>query len=84
MSSTTSLDKLSLRQRAEIAAIDWSSMSKNEGLRLRALGIDEGVSIEKTHKGMFGGDDPVAVKVGRMMVALRKSHAVAISVIPAV
>tara|TARA_R110000772_G_scaffold133924_2_gene242366 strand:+ start:447 stop:713 length:267 start_codon:yes stop_codon:yes gene_type:complete len=75
------LDRLPMRQPAKISAIDWESMSENEGARLRALGIDEGVSVEKLHKGMFGFNDPIALKVGRMMIALRKSHASAISVV---
>lgn len=75
------LDCLSMRQRAEISSIDWDSMSENEGARLRALGLDEGVEVEKLHKGMFGFSDPIALKVGRMMIAVRKSHASAISVV---
>lgn len=75
------LDRLNMRQRAEISTIDWDSMSENEGARLRALGLDEGVSVEKLHKGMFGFNDPIALKVGRMMIAVRKSHASAISVV---
>ncbi|ATW04015.1 FeoA family protein [Sphingorhabdus sp. YGSMI21] len=82
MQTPTTLDQLSLRQNAEIVAIDWGAISDNEGRRLRALGIDEGVSIEKLHKGMFGLNDPIALKVGRMMIAIRKSHAQAISVQP--
>lgn len=79
-STQTTLDRLSMRQSAEISAIDWHSMSETEGRRLRALGLDEGVAVEKLHKGMFGFNDPIALKVGRMMVAVRKSHAMAISV----
>ncbi|MEH6757881.1 MAG: FeoA family protein [Parasphingorhabdus sp.] len=75
------LDRLSMHQPAEILSVDWESMSENEGARLRALGIDEGVSVEKLHKGMFGFNDPIALKVGRMMIAIRKSHASAISVV---
>ncbi|WP_422342598.1 FeoA family protein [Parasphingorhabdus sp.] len=75
------LDRLAMRQRAEISAIDWAAMSENEGARLRALGLDEGVAVEKLHKGMFGFNDPIALKVGRMMIAIRKSHASAISVV---
>ncbi|MEW4467587.1 FeoA family protein [Parasphingorhabdus sp. JC815] len=75
------LDQLSMRQRASISAIDWDSMSELEGGRLRALGLDEGVEVEKVHKGMFGLSDPIALKVGRMMIAIRKSHASAISVV---
>ncbi len=75
------LDRLAMRQRAEISSIDWTAMSDNEGARLRALGLDEGVSVEKLHKGMFGFNDPIALRIGRMMIAIRKSHASAISVV---
>ncbi len=80
MPIATTLDQLSLKQNAEIVAIDWAAISDSEGRRLRALGIDEGVPVEKLHKGMFGLNDPIALKVGRMMIAVRKSHAQAISV----
>ena len=80
MSTPMTLDQLSLRQNAEIVSIDWATISDSEGRRLRALGIDEGISVEKMHKGMFGLNDPIALKVGRMMIAVRKSHAQAISV----
>ncbi|WP_339826631.1 FeoA family protein [uncultured Parasphingorhabdus sp.] len=80
MQTPTTLDQLSLKQNAEIVAIDWAAISESEGRRLRALGIDEGISVEKLHKGMFGLNDPIALKVGRMMIAVRKSHAQAISV----
>lgn len=79
--TTITLDRLSLRQVAEIRSVDWQAMSENEGRRLRALGLDEGVSVEKLHKGVFGFNDPIALKVGRMMIAVRKSHAMAISVV---
>ena len=80
MSIATTLDQLSLKQNAEIVAIDWAAISESEGRRLRALGIDEGIAVEKLHKGMFGLNDTIALKVGRMMIAVRKSHAQAISV----
>jgi ferrous iron transport protein A len=80
MPIATTLDQLSLKQSAEIVAIDWAAISDSEGRRLRALGIDEGIAVEKLHKGMFGLNDPIALKVGRMMIAVRKSHAQAISV----
>jgi ferrous iron transport protein A len=82
MSQSTTLDLLSIKQSAEVVAIDWAAISDNEGRRLRALGIDEGVSVEKLYKGMFGVNDPIALKVGRMMIAVRRSHARAISVRP--
>lgn len=82
MQTPTTVDQLSLKQSAEIVAIDWTAISETEGRRLRALGIDEGVAVEKLHKGMFGLNDPIALRVGRMMIAVRKSHAQAISVQP--
>ena len=78
--TATTLDYLKLNERAEITAIDWAAMSDAEGARLRALGLDEGVSVQKLHKGMFGSNDPIALKVGRMKIAVRKSHAMAISI----
>lgn len=82
MPQSTTLDLLSLKQCAEVVAIDWAAISENEGRRLRALGIEEGVLVEKLYKGMFGVNDPIALKVGRMMIAVRRSHARAISVCP--
>lgn len=75
------LDQLSMQQSAIITAINWTAMSENEGARIRDLGLDEGVEVTKLYKGMFGFEDPIALKVGRMMIAIRKSHASAISVI---
>jgi len=82
MLTPTTLDQLALRQNAEVVSIDWTAISENEGRRLRALGVDEGVAVEKLYKGMFGLSDPIALKVGRMTIAVRKSHAEAISVQP--
>lgn len=65
---------------AVVTAVNWSTMSDAEGARLRALGLEEGVSVERLHKGMFGLNDPLALKVGRMKIAVRKSHASAITV----
>jgi len=80
MTSVQTLDQLKIRETAEVKAIDWRAMSDAEGARLRALGLDEGVAVEKLHKGMFGSNDPIALKVGRMMIAVRKSHAMAITI----
>ena len=76
------LDQLPRNQSAHIDAIDWSVLSESEGQRLRALGIDEGAVIATAHRGVFFGRDPMAVCVGRMMVALRRAHARAITVTP--
>jgi ferrous iron transport protein A len=79
-SPTTSLDLLKLGVRARITSIDWGSLEESEACRLRHFGFDEGVSVEPLHLGPFGRD-PLAVKVGRMTVAIRRVHARAVRVI---
>jgi ferrous iron transport protein A len=73
------LDQLKLGTHARIAAIDWDVLGETEASRLRNFGFDEGVMVEPLHLGPFGRD-PLAVRVGRMTVAIRKSHARAIKV----
>ena len=73
------LDQLKLGTRARIAAIDWASLGESEACRLRHFGFDEGVSIEPLHLGPFG-KDPLAVRVGRMTVAIRRQQARAVKV----
>jgi ferrous iron transport protein A len=79
-SPTTSLDQLKLGTRARITSIDWDSLEESEANRLRHFGFDEGVSVEPLHLGPFGRD-PLAVRVGRMTVAIRRAHARAVRVI---
>jgi len=74
-----SLDQLKLGVRARILGVDWESLGESEVRRLRHFGFDEGVSIEPLHLGPFGRD-PLAVRVGRMTVAIRRAHARAIRV----
>ncbi|WP_305098570.1 FeoA family protein [Croceibacterium aestuarii] len=74
------LDQLPPRRRATIVKIDWAVLAPEEAKRLRALGIDEGAHVAIAHRGMFGGRDPIALLVGRMTLALRRSHALAIQV----
>ena len=75
------LDELPLRAPALISAIDWSALRPREGQRLRELGFDEGVTVEALHRGPIGRD-PIACRIGRMTVAIRRVHAAAISVGP--
>lgn len=75
------LDKLPLGSGGEIVSVDWTILSDKDGRRLRELGVDEGVPIEKLHKGPFG-IDPIACRIGRMTVALRSAQAAAIGVGP--
>ncbi|MET0369756.1 MAG: FeoA family protein [Sphingobium sp.] len=74
------LTELPLRQPAWIDGIDWDALSLAEGQRLREFGLCEGASVEALHHGgMFGGG-PIACKVGRMTIAMRRNHAAAVTV----
>jgi ferrous iron transport protein A len=81
-SDLLSLDELKVGARAQIASVDWESLEHSEACRLRHFGFDEGVTVEPLHLGPFGRD-PLAIRVGRMTVAIRRSHARAVRVIPA-
>jgi len=61
-------------QIATIAAIDRGGLDPVTTQRLHELGFDEGVDVELLHRAPFGGD-PLAVRVGNMVVALRCSMA---------
>jgi len=74
------LDRLPVRRDARITAIDWDALAPEEGKRLRAMGIDAGATVAVEHRGIFAGRDPIAISIGRMTVAVRRSHARAISV----
>jgi ferrous iron transport protein A len=69
------LDLLPIGQPALIVAVDWGRLADEEGQRLRALGIDAGAQVSIAHRGVFGGRDPLAIVIGRMTVALRRTHA---------
>jgi ferrous iron transport protein A len=74
------LDLLPIGQRARITAVDWARLAAEEGQRLRSLGLDVGARVAIAHRGVFAGRDPLAVTVGRMTVALRRIHALAMEV----
>ena len=76
-----SLDRLAVDTRARIASIDWESLDSSEATRLRQFGFVEGVMVEALHLGPFGRD-PIAIRVGRMTVAIRRKHAGAVRVTP--
>ena len=73
------LDKLPLNKSAIVRAINWSAMPEGEGHRLRSLGLEEGVQVEALHRGILLWKDPLAVRVGRMTIALRRKVAAAIT-----
>lgn len=76
------LADLPFQHEATIATIDWSALSERDGRRLRELGFDEGVAVEPLHGGGLVARDPLAVRIGRMTVAIRRAHAAAIEVDP--
>lgn len=75
------LDQLPLRERAHIADIDWNALSDTEARRLREFGFGEGVAVEVSHRSGLLGRGPLACRVGRMTVAIRRDNAAAISVV---
>ena len=81
MQTRISLEKLALGQNATVAAIDWDRLAMPEARRLRELGFDEGVGVEVLHRARLGGG-PIACRIGRMTVALRRVVAGAIHVSP--
>ena len=78
---TTSLDRLPVGRRARVLSVDWAGLDEAEACRLRHFGFDEGVTVEPLHLGPFGRD-PIAIRVGRMTVAIRRKHAGAVRVLP--
>jgi ferrous iron transport protein A len=74
------LDLLPIGQGARIVAVNWSELVSEEARRLRALGLEEGARISVSHRGILGGKDPIAITVGRMVVAVRRAHAAAMKV----
>ena len=77
-----SLEALPRRQQAVVADIDWARLAVPEARRLRELGFDEGVRVEVLHRATLGRG-PIACRIGRMTVALRRAVAATIHVRPA-
>ena len=74
------LDLFESGQNARITGVDWAALAEDEGKRLQALGVDEGAEVCVVHRGVFGGRDPIALRLGSMTIAIRRAHAAAISV----
>lgn len=79
--SLVSLDHLPVGTSARIISVDWDALDEGESCRLKHFGFDEGVIVEPLHLGPFGRD-PIAIRVGRMTVAIRRKHARAVIVGP--
>lgn len=80
MTDTLSLDLLAIGQAARIVSVDWPTLIPEEARRLRALGLEEGARVSIGHRGVLGGRDPIAITLGRMTIAVRRSHARAMAV----
>ncbi len=78
------LADLPFAREATISVINWAALSERDGRRLRELGFDEGVAVEPLHGAGLIARDPLAVRIGRMTVAIRRAHAAAIEVEPLV
>lgn len=76
------LPNLPRQKPGTVADVDWSALSEPEARRLRELGLDEGVEVELLHRSGLLGGGPVACRIGRMTVALRRHVAAAIHVAP--
>ena len=74
------LDLLESEKLATIVTVNWTVLADDDAKRLQALGIDTGAEVTVMHRGIFGTRDPLAIRIGRMTVALRRSHALAIEV----
>jgi ferrous iron transport protein A len=80
VSDSLTLDNLLPRRPARIVAVNWGLVAPEEAKRLQALGIDEGADVSVAHRGIFAGRDPIALSIGRTTVAVRRSHAIAMTV----
>lgn len=79
-SFSISLDRLPRGAPATVRAFDPALIDEPAIRRLRDLGFDEGVAVMLLHQGPIGRD-PIAVRVGRMTVAIRRRHAEAVQVV---
>ncbi len=82
MDSPATLDRMTRGTTMRIAAVDWDALAVEEGKRLRALGIDTGAEVTLAHRGVFGTADPLAIRIGRMTIAVRRVHGRAMQVEP--
>ena len=76
------LDQLEIGAKAVVSRLDGSLLSEAAIRRLRAIGLNEGTPVETLHQGVLLSRDPIAVRAGRMTLALRAAQAAAIEVEP--
>lgn len=66
-----------------IVNVDHDGCDPQLARQLHEMGFDDGVEVELLHRAPLGGD-PLALRVGGMVVALRKRLAALIVVEPVV
>ena len=62
--------------------VEWDRLSPGEAQRLREFGVGEGAAIETLHRAGWRGHGALACRIGRMTIAMRRSHAETIHVHP--
>lgn len=80
----TSLATLGPRRRAMIKVVGRTMDGREDGMlerRLLEIGIEEGREAEVRHVSPFGGN-PIAVRVDKLNIALRRAEAAFILVAP--
>lgn len=81
LTPSLNLETLPCRRQATVHLIEWARLAGPEARRLRELGFDEGIEVEVLHRASLG-HGPIACRIGRMTVALRRAVAAAIHVAP--
>ena len=77
---TLTLEHLPQGVPAHVHSIGGDPATDRISRRLHELGFGEGTAVQMLHRGPFGGN-PLAVRVGSMVVALRKAEAARVSVL---
>jgi ferrous iron transport protein A len=78
MQAPIPLTKSKLHTPLRIASV---TAEKSLALQLEEQGFREGEEVEVTARGLFGGS-PLAVRLGRAVIALRRTEAEALMVTP--
>jgi ferrous iron transport protein A len=81
MASASSIASMRRGEVATIVSVDHDGCDPQVARQLHEMGFDDGVEIELLHRAPLGGD-PLAVRVGSMVVALRQRLAALIVIEP--
>ncbi len=80
--SSLALADLAFDAAGRIIGIAAEQLEDGEARRLESLGFVPGEIVSKQHGGGLAKADPLAIAIGRTLVALRRRHAAAIMVQP--